>query len=344
MLTPPDLAPKKILAILRDTYGLSAIHASFLPIGADVNSAVYRIETEDDTAYFLKLRRADFDEIAVAVPAYLRAQGIAEVMSPLATIGGRLWASALGFQWMLYPYFEGHNGFETPLSDTQWMTLGRSLRDVHSALLPPDLAARVPREDYSPRWRDIVQTFDAAVDTRVDTDLLAREFAEFWATKHNEICTMVERAEQLARVLRGQANEFVLCHFDLHAGNVLLGAHGTLAIVDWDNPLLAPKERDLMFMGGGVGNIWNTPREEALFYRGYGLTQIDAVALSYYRYERIVADLATYGDEIFNVQASEEDRTRGLRGTMAQFLPGRVVEIAHRTYQKLQRGYGEHSC
>lgn len=32
-------------------------------------------------------------------------------------------------------------------------------------------------------------------------------------------------------------------------------------IVDWDEPIMAPKERDLMFIGGGVANVWNDPSE-----------------------------------------------------------------------------------
>ncbi len=32
---------------------------------------------------------------------------------------------------------------------------------------------------------------------------------------------------------------------------MLIDANDALYIVDWDNPILAPKERDLMFIGGG---------------------------------------------------------------------------------------------
>lgn len=81
------------------------------------------------------------------------------------------------------------------------------------------------------------------------------------------------RAEQLGRVLRDRAESsadaFVLCHGDLHPGNVLLGAHGELTVVDWDNPMLAPKECDLLLLGGGVGPTWNDPRQDALFFEGY---------------------------------------------------------------------------
>jgi spectinomycin phosphotransferase len=347
MLTPPALATETIIACLRDQYGLRIRHAAFLPIGADAAAAVYRVEDEDSVPYFLKLKRSGFDEIAVAVPAYLRAQGIAPVMAPLPTTTNTLWAQAHGFTWILYPFFEGANGFRSPLSDAQWVMLGRSLRAVHDTTLPPDMAARVPREDFSPRWRDAVLALDRQVAAgaydALDTDRLARRLAAFWRTHRDEIRTLVERAGQLAATLKGRnalLDDFVLCHTDLHAGNVLLSASDELelAIVDWDAPIFAPKERDLMFIGAGIGAIWNEPREQALFYQGYGQVAVDTVALSYYRYERIVEDFAAYGEQLFEAQGSEEDREHGLEGVIGQFLPGRVIPIAHQTYEQLDSG------
>jgi spectinomycin phosphotransferase len=335
MLTPPDLSADAIAAHMRDAYGVDVVQVAFLPIGADADAAVYRLDSADGMAYFLKLRRARFDEIAVAVPAFLHAHGVQAVMAPLATVDGALWTSGHGFTWILYPLFVGPNGFERPLSDAQWVALGKSLRAVHAAVLPASLAARVPREEYSPQWRDAVTTFDQQVEADRFADPIAARLAAGWRTKRQEIGAMVERAGRLAQTLRDRALPFVLCHTDLHAGNVLLGEDGALAIVDWDDPIFAPKERDLMFIGGGIGGVWDTAREEALFYQGYGPVEIDPIALAYYRYERIVADLAAYGEEVFEAQGSVEDRENGLRKVMGQFEPGRVVEIAHWTYQRL---------
>jgi len=123
---------------------------------------------------------------------------------------------------------------------------------------------------------------------------------------------------------------------DLHARNVLLRSDDELVIIDWDEPILAPKERDLMFVGGGVGGIWNDPREADRFYKGYGPAEIDAVALAYYRYERIVADLAAYGERLFGTHGSPEDWELSLRKVMDVFSPNNVIEIAHRTYAALK--------
>jgi len=71
MLTKPDLRDEKIMACLRHAYGLDIATVSFLPLGADFNTAVYRVTTTDGADHFLKLRRGEFLEASVSVPKYL---------------------------------------------------------------------------------------------------------------------------------------------------------------------------------------------------------------------------------------------------------------------------------
>ena len=215
-----------------------------------------------------------------------------------------------------------------------WIALGPSMQAVHAATLPAGLVERVPQEDYSPVWRNIVTAFHQRVQHDHYDDPTAASFAALWMTKRDEILRIVERAEHLAQVLQDRAVQRVVCHADLHGNNVLVGADDELTIVDWDAPILAPKERDLMFIGGGVGGVWNNDQEAEWFYQGYGQTEIDRVALAYYRYERIVEDIAEFSEQIFGIQGSVQDRQRGLR-LIEQFAPNNVVEIAHGSYQQL---------
>jgi spectinomycin phosphotransferase len=55
MLIKPDLKDEKIIVCLRDAYGLTIEKVAFLPLGADFNTAVYRITTSNGEDYFLKL-------------------------------------------------------------------------------------------------------------------------------------------------------------------------------------------------------------------------------------------------------------------------------------------------
>ncbi len=334
MLTPPDLTERTIIACIHDAYALDIIDVTFLPIGADINSAVYRLNTEDGTPYFLKLRSGDFDEIAVAVPAFLHAQGIDNVIAPIHTNAHNLSVRAHGFDWILYPFLVGTDGWNVPLTPAQWRALGATLKAVHTTVLPLELAARVPRETFSARLREIVRAYLHDIDQGTFEDEIAERFAALWRSRRDEIELLVIRAEQFAAQLAEHEETFAVCHTDIHAGNVMLGADDAIAIVDWDNPLLAPKERDLMFIGGGIGRYWKDERDVATFYEVYGPTDINWIALCYYRYERIVADFAAYGDQVFGVVGSAEDREEAILIVADQFESNEVIEIAHRTYER----------
>lgn len=332
MLERPDLPDERILACLTDEYGLPVAQIAFLPLGVDRNAAAYRVVAGDGTPYFLKLRRGVFDETCVALPKFLSEQGIRPIIAPLATGRGQLWASLDAFKVLLYPFLEGHDGCEIDLSDGHWVELGTALKSIHTAAVPQALVSRIQRETYSPQWREIVRTFLGRVEHDAFDDPVAVKLALLLKARRGQVLDLVGRAERLAQALQAQPREFIVCHSDIHAGNILIDGTHEFYIVDWDNPILAPKERDLMFVGGGQMGAWRTPQEEeTLFYRGYGQTQIDPIALAYYRYERIVQDIAVFCEQIFLTDEGGADREQSLRYLAANFLPKGVLEIAYRS-------------
>ena len=175
----------------------------------------------------------------------------------------------------------------------------------------------------------MVLAFLQRLDEDAGGDVLAQKTPTFLKTKCAELVALVKRTEQLARQLQAQSMEFVLCHSDLHAGNIFIGARGALYIVDWDNPIVAPKERDLMYAGGGQFGGARTPQqEEILFYAGYGQTELDRVALAYYRYERIIEDIAVECAQIFSPHIGILDREQEFEYVQSNFLPNGVLELA----------------
>lgn len=346
MLEKPALDDEKILACLQTHYGLTAARIEFLPLGADVNTAVYRAVTADDHIYFVKLRRGAFDggafdEASVLIPHLLHEQGVEQVIPPLLTLSRQLWADLGEFRLSVYPFVEGHNGFERDLSDSQWVTFGRALKRVHTAALAPlPPALHIPAETFSPLRRERVRDFQRQVEERTFDEPIAAKLAAFLRSKRDEIGWLVGRAEQLAAIVQTQVLDFVLCHADIHVGNLLIDSNDALFIVDWDTVILAPKERDLMFIGGGLGGGGHTPEaEEALFFQGYGQTEVDPIALTYYRCERIVQDIAAYCEEILVTQDGGDDREAGLRQLTRQFLPCAVVDLARRTARRLPSAF-----
>lgn len=343
MLEKPDLQDEKIIACLQADYSLRIVQVAFLPLGADQNTAVYRVVADDAAPYFLKLRRGVFDETSVALPKFLSEQGLRHIIAPLTTQAGPLWASLDAFKVILYPFVEGHDGYEVNLSDRHWSEFGTALKRIHTAVVPPALISRIPRETYSSQWREIVKTFLARVEVDAFDEPVAVKLAVFLHAKRAEILALVERTERLAQALQARSPEWIVCHSDLHAGNILIDANDALYIVDWDNPILAPQERDLMFIGGGQFGDGRTAREEeTLFYRAYGQTPIDPNALAYYRYERIIQDIAAYCQQILLTNAGGEDRERAFRYLTSNFLPNSALAIAYQSDKTLSEGPATH--
>jgi len=333
MLEKPDLRDEEIFTCLHAGYGMAVAQVAFLPLGADQNTAVYQVVADDGTPYFLKLRKGVFDETSVALPRFLSDQGIKPIIAPLPTKTGQLRADVDAFKAILYPFVDGRDGYDIALSARQWREFGAALKQIHTLDVPATLTNAIRRETYAPRWRETVRMFLGGLDAVVD-DPVTVELVAFLQAKRDEILFLVQRAETLAYSLQRHPPELVLCHSDLHAGNILIGEDGAFYIVDWDDPILAPKERDLMFIGGAQGFISRgVEEEERLFYRGYGQTEIDPVALAYYRYARIVEDLAIYCEELLLTTEGGEDRAQSLHYVKSNFLPGGTIDMARRSDQ-----------
>lgn len=130
MLEEPDLQEAEIAACVQDHYGLAFRQVDFLPLGADPNTAVYRLVTVDGVACFVKLRGNAFDELSVALPKFLNAQGMRQVIPPLAPCRQRLYAPLGDFTLILYPFVEGGNGYEVILTERDWGVLGEALKQL----------------------------------------------------------------------------------------------------------------------------------------------------------------------------------------------------------------------
>lgn len=337
MLEKPDIEDSCLVASLQDGYGLHAIQVSFLPLGADQHTASYRVLARDQTPYFLKVRRGAFDEASVALPHFLRSQGVTPIIAPLTTKAGQLWAGLGSLKLVLYPFVEGENAYGVALSERHWHDLGKALKRIHTVELPPAIIRVIQPETYSPEWREMTRGFLERVEDDTFDDPIAAELAVFLKAQRAEVLNLVGRAEQLAGSLQARSQHRVLCHGDLHPGNILIDASNALFIVDWDSPVMAPQERDLMFFGGGLGFAgYAAQEEEALFYRGYGPTPIDPTALAYYRYERIVQDIAAFCQQLLLTNEGGPDRERSLGFLTSNFLPKGTIAMAHISHARVE--------
>jgi spectinomycin phosphotransferase len=322
-----------IIHCLRACYGLETATLELLSLGADRNVSVYKAESADHKVYFVKIRRGPFSEAHVEVMTLLQQAGVKEIISPIRTREGKQAQQVNGFTLIVYPFIEGRNGFNCSLSDQQWIQLGKILRRIHEIKVPKTVQKHIRIENFSSKWSDAVRSLCNQIDG--ESDEVGTEFREFLKERKEVIERLLDRAERLSKKLEAQSFPFVLCHSDLHAGNLLLEKGDAFYLIDWDDPIMAPKERDLMFIGGGVGNVWNRPHEEVLFYEGYGKTELNQILLAYYRHERILEDVVEYIEELFMKNRNSKDRAEMYRQFVAMFEPHGVVDIALQVDEKI---------
>jgi spectinomycin phosphotransferase len=333
------LFDQRIIDCLNTDYGINVASLMFLPWGADMNASVYKALSHDQISYFVKLKRGHHHELSFAVAKYLQEAKIPRIIPIICTKEQQLSQHIEDFTLIVYPYIEGKDGFSRGLSDGQWITLGKAMRQVHDIHIPLSMQNQIRQETFLSTWRDAVRSLYVIIEARASDDEIAYKLLTFMKEKINVIHQLVDTAEELAQQLKEQSLPFVFCHSDIHGGNVLINNKEELYIVDWDEPIMAPKERDLMFIGGGVANLWNQPYEEALFYEGYGKSEVNKEILAYYRHERIVEDIAEYGRTLLLTAPKGADRVVMYQHFIDMFKPRGVVDMAFQTRMASTKGH-----
>lgn len=332
MLEKPSIDDNELIQTLQKKYGLQIKTLTHLPIGADADSAVYLAESTDQARYFLKLRSGPFDETSVTLPKHYHDSGINEIIACIPPQTSQLWCELGEYKTLLYPFIEGKNGYEQTLSDQNWAEFGHALKRIHTAEVPTEIKSQIRHETFSAEHRNRVRRFLEQIEQQAYADPVASELAAFLKAKRQQILDLIGRADALANRLKATPLETIICHSDLHAGNLLITPDDSLFIVDWDAPIAAPKERDLMYIGGALlSSNLTAQEEETIFYNSYGKADLDANTLTYYRCERIIEDISEYCKELLLSNAGGVDRQQSLAYLKSNFEPSHTIDAALRT-------------
>ena len=329
MIEKPNISDEKIIVALNKNYSIQASEIEFLPIGNDASAFAYRVKTKNQVPYFLKIKTGIANLAGLFVPRFLKDNGLEQVIAPLSTKTQELWVNIDEFAFILYPFITGNEAMQVGMTDAQWIKFGSVLRQIHVTELPSDISQYVKPETFVSKWSNIAKELQEQVNTQNFDDLYQKELAIFWKENNETIQTLVERTETIGTDLRQTDLEFVLCHADIHTANILLTQERDMFIVDWDDTLFAPKERDLMFVL--AGDSIHT-REEQMFFDGYGNVKINQLALAYYRYEWCVQEIGDFGKRVFLTKDSgESTKQHSLEGFIELFSQGDVIETALNT-------------
>jgi spectinomycin phosphotransferase len=337
MLERPALEDPTIVACLRDGYGLPVERLVFVPLGNDSAAWTYHAITTDGSTMFVKVRRGP-RPAGILIPRFLRDLGLTEVVAARRTRHGEPWLEIGPWAVLVYPLVDAPTAMHGGMDVDGWRRLGAFAARLHATVLPDDLAALVPREDFRPRANELADQVARQVEAyshgAASHDELAERLVGAWTTHRAEIEWLVRRSEALALRIRDRAANalplpVILCHADLHAGNVLVSPDGGISVVDWDEVILAPPERDLMFVRGSAVAGRVSDREATAFESGYGSKEADPLLIAWYRLDWAVQDFADFARRvILDPELGIATRAAALALFESTFEPGGEVETA----------------
>jgi spectinomycin phosphotransferase len=320
MRTAPTGIPggAELIDAIASGWAVRAVAIDFMPVGLDAGAAAFTVRGAMGTRWFLKVLRDPPRPAAIAVPQHLRRIGLVEAIAPLLTEAGRPWLDVAGCFALLYPFVSAPSVWDAGLSDPQWEDLGRFIGAMHRATIPADVAAVVPVDDFDcpalPKLRDLL-------DRRIE---IAGAVTAVWHRHGRLVEELVARAAALGATLRRAGLPKVLCHADLHGGNILAGASGPVSVVDWDAPVIAAPERDFIFIDLFPFGANHSPDR---FAAGYGSPERNDAALAYYGYERILEDVYEFTAQLLDPRTGPDDAADALYWLDRQFAPGGAVEL-----------------
>jgi spectinomycin phosphotransferase len=249
--------------------------------GADIAAQVWKATTATNV-YAVKWSGAGTNT-GHQFAAFLADSGLPGVPELIRTTEGGLWSVHAKKRLTITPWIDGPRAAETGLTDEQWSEYGVLLRRVHDAEPPPRLREALPKHSHIDTRTPALA---AEVRTRLETPEgeVEEELAAVW-TQYDDIIT-----DLLNNRPPAPNGPRVVCHGDPHLGNVLIDKH--LHLIDWDDVIYAPREQDLMFMLGGMGDVGpTTPAQLEAFLAGYGPHALDEEAIHYYRHVRAFEDV-----------------------------------------------------
>jgi len=314
----PTLDKVALSKMIHREYGLSVERLRFLPTGW--TATCYAADCTDGQRYFLKLTSdsglvpycaSDRDFYLPLTHQMCTKRILPHIACPVRAEDGSFAVHWNGYLMILFHFIEGEVvGFDRVSGDVL-RELIRLIGVLHRST--PDLEIGVEKP--------LVERFDIAFegDLMDGLETLASitpsDRRGQWALRElllplqDELLSRLDRLRELQARARASAREMVVCHTDLHGGNLMMDRQGNLYIIDWEGAMIAPPEHDLFFFAG-YDTFWD---DLLPIYEGEnGPADLDSDVFGFYTYRRNLEDLMDYVVRILHYSTDDEQDRQDL--------------------------------
>jgi spectinomycin phosphotransferase len=369
--TEPAVDQATLIQVLRREYGVEAARLAFHP--TEWGGYNYVVTCPGGARFFLKLHE-DGDTVGVAASSrdfylpltyQLHARGILPyIPHPLLTVDGGLFAR-LGPYWLdLYDYIQGTVVGFGELPGPILAELARLVGILHRSLPRLDLPTLFVDDFRATFKAELLGILDRLPALPGDATPGARALRDLLlppsippnggeAGGEEQVLAHLGRMEALGALARASGKPPVVCHTDLHGGNLMVGDQvgagssrpgsgvsrreaphtpPLLYILDWENAMVAPPEHDLFFFAADA-------RFRELFLPNYeaeaGPIKLDGELLRFYYHRRGLEDLTGFCARILRGDGGATQDRSDL-AEIAELLTG-LASVEARVTEILQR-------
>jgi spectinomycin phosphotransferase len=236
-------------SVLQEQYNVKPSHITAQKGGWA--SLAYRVETAAEP-YFLKVyekSRASTPKWTSLIKDYIpivlwlnaNTNLRHKIIKPIPTINGRYSCEDEYNIYILFDYIEGEIMEGQYIDENTMVQLAHIISELHKYDEGLPLPTSRIREDYSLPFCDLLNKFISKEYINCSTDLKAtlEPFIE-------NIKAILIRVQLLANELIDMEQKYVLCHTDIHNGNIIRNDH--IVLIDWEGLKLAPPEADLFML------------------------------------------------------------------------------------------------
>ena len=299
-----------IKSVLEEHYLIET--KSVVPMEGGWSALAYRATDVENRKFLVKVydksrastaqltaRIKDYMPIVCWLNAHTALSG--EIVHPLTTEKGEYSYEDKHHIYLVADYIEGNNLLHSGFSIEQILQLADIVAELHAYGEEIPLPTGNIKEDFNIRFSKPL------LDLLASDNCLKEDLRERIAPYMGSMLDHLKRLVSLAGQLKDMPLRYVLCHTDIHEGNLLQYAT-RLSLIDWEGLRLAPPEADLFFL---ADRPWFH-----LFYSRYKEKHVDftihQALLRFYQEKRILEDIWEFMEQLQSDDMSPKERAAAL--------------------------------
>lgn len=271
--------------LIKLNYGLSVKSITDAP--RQFVAETYFIET-DKGKFFCKVidKQLFIPGVIKSLPILKKLHDLGQnrINYPLATLHNNLFVMDNGSLVALFNYIEAPQSY-----DYDYFLFGKLLGEIHQ--LSEQLNLDTPKETFEFKHADTFENRLAELVELESSNISEQAASTLLRKNQDNLLQLFEIFQNLSLMCQKKDWQMLLTHGDA-PGNILVKSPTDFYIVDWDNILFAPAERDLWFL-----------LDKNDFSHGYQSVrndyEVNELSARYYLFSRYFNDLIEYWAEIF---------------------------------------------